>query len=113
MPPTQMKIANYILKNPQKVIMISICQLAMEGGAKIESSVVKFYRNLGFSGYHDFKFSLATEIAGKSFYYSYEDIAEDDDINDRLIKTRISLFITGKRSSNNNQSAFGEVAWLN
>jgi DNA-binding MurR/RpiR family transcriptional regulator len=32
---------------------------------------------------------------------------------DRLIKTRISLFITGKRSSNNNQSAFGEVAWLN
>lgn len=87
MPPTQKKIADYILKNPQKVIMISISQLAMESGAKSESSVVKFYRNLGFSGYHDFKVSLATEIAGKSFYYSYEDITEKDDID--AIKRKI------------------------
>jgi RpiR family transcriptional regulator, carbohydrate utilization regulator len=87
MPPTQKKIAKYIIKNPRKVIMISISQLAMESGAKSESSVVKFYRNLGFSGYHDFKVSLATEIAGKSFYYSYEDITEKDDIN--AIKRKI------------------------
>ena len=87
MPPTQKKIANYIIKNPQKVIKISISQLAMESGAKSESTVVRFYRLLGFSGYHDFKVSLATEIAGKSFYYSYEDITEEDDIN--TIKRKI------------------------
>jgi DNA-binding MurR/RpiR family transcriptional regulator len=89
MPPTQKKIANYIIKNPQKVIKISISQLAMESGAKSESSVVRFYRLLGFSGYHDFKVSLATEIAGKSFYFSYDDITEDDDIN--AIKKKIFL----------------------
>jgi DNA-binding MurR/RpiR family transcriptional regulator len=89
MPPTQKKIANYIVKNPQKVIKISISQLAMESGAKSESTVVRFYRLLGFSGYHDFKVSLATEIAGKSFYYSYDDITEDDDTS--AIKKKIFL----------------------
>jgi DNA-binding MurR/RpiR family transcriptional regulator len=87
MPPTQKKIANYIIKNPQRVIKVSISQLAMESGAKSESSVVRFYRLLGFSGYHDFKVSLATEIAGKSFYYSYDDITENDDID--AIKQKI------------------------
>jgi DNA-binding MurR/RpiR family transcriptional regulator len=87
MSPIQKKIANYVIKNPQRVIKASISQLAMESGAKSESSVVRFYRLLGFSGYHDFKVSLATEIAGKSFYYSYDDITENDNID--AIKEKI------------------------
>ncbi len=87
MTPKQKHIAQYILKQPQKVIKISISQLASESGAKSESSVVRFYRLLGFSGYHDFKVSLATEIAGKSFYRTYEDITENDDVE--TIKRKI------------------------
>jgi DNA-binding MurR/RpiR family transcriptional regulator len=47
---------------------------------KSESNVVRFYRTLGFSGYHNFKVTLATEIGGSSFYHSYEDILISDDI---------------------------------
>jgi DNA-binding MurR/RpiR family transcriptional regulator len=78
--PTQRRLADFIAEKPTEVIKMSISQLAMETGLKSESSVVRFYRTLGFSGYHDFKVTLATEIGGKSFYHTYEDILPGDDI---------------------------------
>jgi DNA-binding MurR/RpiR family transcriptional regulator len=79
--PMQRRMAKFILKRPRDVIKMSISELAMQSGAKSESSVVRFYRALGYSGYHDFKVSLATEIAGKSFYHTYQDITLDDDVS--------------------------------
>jgi RpiR family carbohydrate utilization transcriptional regulator len=73
--------------HPDKVIKMSITQLAQETGARSESSIVKFYRTLGFSGYHDFKVTLATELAGTSFYHTYEDITAEDSIEE--IKRKI------------------------
>ena len=70
LPQIQQQIATYILEHPQDVVRMSISHLAMETGAKSEASIVKFYRGLGFSGYHDFKVTLATEIAGRNFYTS-------------------------------------------
>lgn len=80
MTPSQKQIARFVLENPTKAIKMSISRLALETGIKSESSIVRFYRLLGFSGYHDFKVTLATEIAGKSFYHSYEDITINDDL---------------------------------
>jgi RpiR family transcriptional regulator, carbohydrate utilization regulator len=80
MTPTLQRIADLIVKRPAEAIKMSISQLAMETGTKSESSVVRFYRILGFSGYHDFKVTLATEIGGESFYHTYEDISPADDI---------------------------------
>jgi DNA-binding MurR/RpiR family transcriptional regulator len=83
LPQIQQQIATYILEHPQDVVRMSISHLAMETGAKSEASIVKFYRGLGFSGYHDFKVTLATEIAGRSFYTSDEDteIGTEDDVS--------------------------------
>lgn len=94
-PPVQKKIACYILENPQAVVRMSISLLAEKTGAKSEASVVKFYRSLGFSGYHDFKVTLATEIAGRSINQVDEDsdITLDDDIG--AIKKKI--FLSGLR----------------
>jgi DNA-binding MurR/RpiR family transcriptional regulator len=78
--PTQRRIAEFIIKNPAKAVKMSISELALEAGLKSESNVVRFYRTLGFSGYHNFKVTLATEIGGSSFYHSYEDILISDDI---------------------------------
>lgn len=87
MTPIQRKIAKFILSQPSRIVKMSIIQLAMETGARSESSIVRFYRILGFTGYHDFKVALATEIAGKSFYYTYDDITIKDDI--KTIKQKI------------------------
>ncbi|HCG63746.1 MAG TPA: hypothetical protein DEZ27_08120 [Sphaerochaeta sp.] len=82
MPPIQTKIATYVTKHSKEVVRMSISHLAQECGAKSEASIVKFYRSLGFTGYHDFKVSLATEIAGKDFHNPDEDsrISSDDDL---------------------------------
>jgi DNA-binding MurR/RpiR family transcriptional regulator len=77
---SQKRIAKYILANPVEVTRMSISQLTMETGLKSESSVVRFYRTLGFGGYHDFKVTLAKELGGSSFYHTYEDIVISDDL---------------------------------
>jgi RpiR family carbohydrate utilization transcriptional regulator len=78
----QVKIANYVQKNPHQVIKLTISDLAAVTGSKSESAIVRFYKVLGFSGYHEFKVSLATEIAGKSYYHTYSDLTENDTIHD-------------------------------
>lgn len=82
LPQIQQQIAAYIIEHPQDVVRMSISHLAMQTGAKSEASIVKFYRSLGFSGYHDFKVTLATQIAGRSFHNPDDDtqINVDDDI---------------------------------
>jgi RpiR family transcriptional regulator, carbohydrate utilization regulator len=84
---SQKRLAEFILSRPVDAIKMSISQLATETGLKSESSVVRFYRTLGFSGYHDFKVTLAKEIGGSSFYHTYEDIVIGDDIE--TIKTKL------------------------
>lgn len=87
MTPTQRRIAAHILANPTEVVKMSISQLTEATGLKSESSMVRFYRTLGFSGYHDFKVTLATEIGGSSFYHTYEDIYLNDDLD--AVKNKI------------------------
>ncbi|GAK50474.1 transcriptional regulator, RpiR family [Candidatus Moduliflexus flocculans] len=76
----QQQIARYILAQPARVLKMSISELAQATDTKSESAVVRFYKVIGFSGYNDFRVDLATEIAGKSFYYSYDDMTASDDV---------------------------------
>lgn len=52
------QIADVILKDPNKVIYQSIKELATECGTS-ESSVVRFCKTIGYSGYNEFKLELA------------------------------------------------------
>ncbi len=76
----QQHIARYILDQPARVLKMSISELTRQTDMKSESMLVRFYKHLGFTGYNEFKVNLATEIAGKSFYYTYDDITEHDDV---------------------------------
>ncbi len=76
----QQQIARYILDQPDRVLKMSISELTKATETKSASAIVRFYKILGFSGYNDFRVDLATEIAGRSFYYSYDDITINDDV---------------------------------
>jgi DNA-binding MurR/RpiR family transcriptional regulator len=95
LPPIQKRIGRYLLENSHAAVRMSISNLAEKTGAKSEASVVKFYRYFGFSGYHDFKVTLATEIAGRVINQVDEDsdISLDDDIG--TVKKKI--FSSGLR----------------
>jgi len=83
----QQQIARYILDQPVRVIKMSISELTKATDAKSESAIVRFYKMLGFAGYNDFRVDLATEIAGKSFYSTYDDITANDDV--QVIKEKM------------------------
>jgi len=91
LPTVQQRIASYIIEHPQDVVRMSISHLAMETGAKSEASIVKFYRSLGFSGYHDFKVTLATQIAGSSFHKP--DMANEIQVHDDIPSIRQKYFV--------------------
>lgn len=80
MTPMQKRIGEFILNNPENSFRMSISALTHKIGIRSESTIVRFYRELGFESYHDFKVTLATEIAGKAFYHTYEDITSEDSI---------------------------------
>lgn len=62
---SEKRIADYILKNPQKIISLSISELAQSCGSG-NATVVRFSRRLGFSGYQEFKLHFASEINSSS-----------------------------------------------
>ena len=87
MPRGQQKIADYVLQSPTEIVKTSISELAQRTSSKSESSIVRFYRFLGFDSYRAFRLKVAQEIASKNFFHSYEDI--DDNDSPRDIKRKI------------------------
>lgn len=55
------KIANYIINNKEKVIEMTIAELAVESGAS-EATVSRFCKKCNMNGFHHLKISLAKEI---------------------------------------------------
>lgn len=62
MTPALGRVAERVLGTPDAVLYQSITELAEEAGAS-EASVMRFCRELGFTGFQDFKLALARELA--------------------------------------------------
>lgn len=62
---SEKRIADYMLKDTQKIISLSISELAQKCGSG-DATVVRFARRLGFSGYQELKLGLAAEINSSS-----------------------------------------------
>ena len=99
---SELKVAEYVLKNPLKVIRMRIVDLAEE--AKVsEPTVVRFCRGVGCKGFQDFKLALAQQLASSPSYgqiavtdtdstreYTYKVF---DSTVDALLKVRDSLVL--------------------
>ena len=99
---SELKVAEYVLKNPLKVIRMRIVDLAEE--AKVsEPTVVRFCRGVGCKVFQDFKLALAQQLASSPSYgqiavtdtdstreYTYKVF---DSTVDALLKVRDSLVL--------------------
>ncbi len=56
------RIAEVALASPHKVLYSTVTELA-EAASSSEGSVIRFCKDLGFSGFQDFKLALATDLA--------------------------------------------------
>lgn len=70
------KIADFILENPDKPIHMTVVQLVESCGVS-EASIVRFCQYLEYSGFNDFKISLASEILPGS-QMILEDVSPQD-----------------------------------
>jgi DNA-binding MurR/RpiR family transcriptional regulator len=77
---TQKKIADYIRNNSQLAVRMSISELSQKTGCSSESAIVRFYRALDFSSYHDFILALTSEVANRALYHTISDITAEDSI---------------------------------
>lgn len=59
------KIAEYISKNPKKVILLSALELGKEIGVS-DASVLRFSKNMGFNKFNDLKNYVALELSGRN-----------------------------------------------
>ena len=70
------KIADWILKNQNEIISLSISELAEKCGCG-EATIVRFSRRLGFVGYQELKISIAQETANSDIIVN-ESITKND-----------------------------------
>jgi DNA-binding MurR/RpiR family transcriptional regulator len=104
--PTMKRIADAILDNPTETVNLSITQLMNKSKVGSESTVVRFYRQLGFESFHEFKVTMAAEIAGASFYNPYEEVRIDDSPSEVVKKIFNGSIMALKR---NMESISGEA----
>ncbi len=71
-------IADYILEDPTRVTSISIQEMARELSVA-ESSIIRFCKNIGCSGFSEMKLLLA-KYAPKSIRIVFEDLSETDSV---------------------------------
>lgn len=71
------KVADYILQNPEKIVHITINELA-EDLHVADATVFRFCKRIGFKGYQAMKIALASEIM-EPIQQIHEEISENDD----------------------------------
>lgn len=88
--PSERAIAELVLADPSRAAMMSIGDLAEQGGTST-TSVVRFYKKVGYTGYSDLRLDLARETARESLANNvpagvYEDINTSDSLRDIVSK---------------------------
>lgn len=83
--PAEKKVAEYVLENPEKVVHLSITNLAAKANVS-EATVVKFCQRIGYSGYQELKIRLAQAREGKLKEHIYGEIKPSDNTDDIIKK---------------------------
>lgn len=81
---SESKVAAYIMENPDQTVMLSIAELAKKCGVS-ESTIVRFARTIGFSGFQELKLSLAQDLVVPTQFIS-EQISATDSMETLIAK---------------------------
>jgi RpiR family transcriptional regulator, carbohydrate utilization regulator len=81
---TERLIADYVLKDPERILSSSIAEMRDGSGASV-GSIVGFCRRLGLKGFAQFKIALARELA-QSGFSGFGPGADGNEKNDSLFE---------------------------
>lgn len=80
---SEKKIADWLFENAEELLCLSITELA-DATNSSEATIVRFTRHIGFSGYQDFKLSIAQESEKKIANQDIKDTDSCFDIYDKI-----------------------------
>ena len=97
------EIANYIISNPDRVTKMSIHELAKESYSST-SSIVRLCKNLGYSGFKEFKHALLAELMafGDTESHLETPIMATDSISEIIEKTTGTYYVVNDIIANLN-----------
>lgn len=78
MRPSEQRLADTILKDPARIVHLSITELASEANVS-DATIVKFCKRLGYKGFPEFKILLAQDVAMKTSPI-YGQVERDDTV---------------------------------
>ena len=70
------KVADFVLQNPQKAVDSNVSELAKQSGVS-DATVVRMCHHIGYTGYYQFRITLARDVGRKQ--YSSSEFTEDQD----------------------------------
>lgn len=92
---SELKVADYILAQPDNVIHLRIVDLAQQAGVS-EPTVVRFCRAIGCDGFQDFKLLLAQHVVNSPSFEEFS-LSEHDSAREYTIKVFDSAMDTLKK----------------
>lgn len=98
--PSERKVAEYILAQPEQVVQLSVHKLAELSGVS-EATVIRLTRSLSMGGYQELKLRIAGDLTKKSLSDSYQEIRMGDTVESIITAV-----------SNNNQKSIHDTISL-
>ncbi|MGH7708030.1 MAG: MurR/RpiR family transcriptional regulator [Vulcanimicrobiaceae bacterium] len=82
----EQRVADFILKNPEELIHLTVTELADQTQTS-ESTVVRLCQKIGYKGYQEFKIMLARDLVGPT-----ETVYEEIEPTDSLVTLKAKVF---------------------
>lgn len=82
---SQMQVAEYVTGNPEKVMLLSLADLAAACGVS-EPTIMRFLRKLGYQSYQVFRVNVAQNTARDTDKALYSDVAPGDSCEEIMRK---------------------------
>ncbi len=97
LPPSEKKIATYILDNPEKAILLTAMTLGEESETS-SAAVMRLCKSLGFSGFQELKIRVAGDLQKNNNISGYRDIEPHESFRDIIDKVTTNTMQTLKET---------------
>ncbi|OXM83239.1 MurR/RpiR family transcriptional regulator [Paenibacillus rigui] len=82
--PSERKVAEFILQDPERIIGLSVAQLSQESGGS-QAAVIRLCKSAGFKSYQELMLKVAGDLKDESNETGYQEIKGEDSI-ERIIE---------------------------
>lgn len=89
------KVADFVLKNPQKTVDSNVSELAKQSGVS-DATVVRMCHHIGYTGYYEFRITLAKDL-GRQQYETVNRVQTNDEVEKQFREYAENIIAIGRR----------------